>query len=88
MIFEDMTPYSLADLNELEFEAADAIIAYKIEHGQSYERERAEWLSNCIDAVVDAFGTYELDYLRAMDECPFTQSHTRHWCGYQFCRDS
>lgn len=22
------------------------------------------------------------------DECPFTHSHTRHWCGYSTCRDS
>lgn len=21
-------------------------------------------------------------------ECPYTFSHTRHWCGYQACRDS
>lgn len=26
--------------------------------------------------------------LRALDECPFTQSHTRHWCGYKTCRES
>jgi hypothetical protein len=20
--------------------------------------------------------------------CPFTHAHTRHWCGYPFCRES
>lgn len=24
----------------------------------------------------------------AAPECPYTFSHTRHWCGYQTCRDS
>jgi hypothetical protein len=22
------------------------------------------------------------------EKCPFTHSHTRHWCGYDTCRDS
>lgn len=26
--------------------------------------------------------------LRALDECPFTQSHTREFCGYEDCRES
>lgn len=23
-----------------------------------------------------------------VNECPYTFSHTRHWCGYKDCRDS
>jgi hypothetical protein len=26
--------------------------------------------------------------LTAATECPYTFSHTRHWCGYDACRDS
>lgn len=88
MRFEDMTPYTLVTLNELELESAERIIGYKREQGMQWERDRAVWLDECIDIVVSEFGSYELDFLRAMDDCPFTQSHTRHWCGRQFCRDA
>lgn len=27
-------------------------------------------------------------YGDAAEKCPFTQAHTRHWCGYEGCRDS
>lgn len=25
---------------------------------------------------------------KAEPECPYTHPHTRHWCGYETCRDS
>jgi hypothetical protein len=33
-------------------------------------------------------GVIEIPMDRAPEECPYTFSHTRHWCAHQFCRDS
>lgn len=78
------TPHSLAQLSEREFEQAEAVIEFYAER----DHARAQWLINCIDAVVEQFGTYELIFVDALDDCPYTHAHTRHWCGRLFCRDS
>lgn len=75
------TPWTLAELNEQEF---DRVTAYL----ERSDAPRAKWLVEVVDAVADAYGTYEREGLELLDDCPFTQAHTRHWCGHLVCRDS
>lgn len=84
MKIEDMTPYNLADMNEKEFDQATAVIAYHAERLHPH----AMWLDECVDLVVNQFGSYERPYVEALDICRYTIAHTRHWCGQTFCRDS
>lgn len=38
------------------------------------------------DMIVNEQVSVEFIYDTA--QCPYTHSHTRHWCGYDTCRDS
>lgn len=38
--------------------------------------------------VIDLDNNRVFDNERDLRDCPYTFSHTRHWCGHDICRDS
>lgn len=45
---------------------------------KGYELTDKEW-STVKDLIL---------YVRDLPKCPYTHAHTRHWCGYEGCREA
>ncbi len=77
-----ITPEDMDDVREacnlrtpyhsIDYEARDTALALIL--GRIYDRG--------YNAAVEA------SIAGVSEECPYTMSHTRHWCGYAGCRDS
>lgn len=55
------------------------------EHPESYGAMATEEMY--MDLLIDAIRDAAKEEVRE-NPCPYTFSHTRHWCGYADCRDS